>query len=91
MLPIEIKQKFVAPLAGSVDRNLVLVQSVTVCVLSLPSRGAWIEISVRTGYSGSTGRSLPSRGAWIEMLTTSRNKMMSYVAPLAGSVDRNSS
>ena len=35
----------VAPLAGSVDRNLANWASSAGQALSLPSRGAWIEIS----------------------------------------------
>ena len=34
----------VAPLAGSVDRNTTEVPTVKPVVMSLPSRGAWIEI-----------------------------------------------
>ena len=36
------------------------------CALSLPSRGAWIEIGVLVTCSPAAG-SLPSRGAWIEI------------------------
>ena len=35
--------------------------------VSLPSRGAWIEIS-RNRPNGPGTRSLPSRGAWIEII-----------------------
>ena len=35
----------VAPLAGSVDRNVVARDLKAVHVASLPSRGAWIEIA----------------------------------------------
>ena len=37
--------QLVAPLAGSVDRNLANWASSAGQALSLPSRGAWIEIS----------------------------------------------
>ena len=37
----------VAPLAGSVDRNLQIVSHLLDGQPSLPSRGAWIEISVQ--------------------------------------------
>ena len=40
--------------------------SVYLAAPSLPSRGAWIEISVLTLVATSTA-SLPSRGAWIEI------------------------
>ena len=56
--------------------------------MSLPSRGAWIEIlddAVDAVYM----MSLPSRGAWIEISSSGRSWSSSSVAPLAGSVDRN--
>ena len=34
----------VAPLAGSVDRNMIRPRALRLGVVSLPSRGAWIEI-----------------------------------------------
>ena len=34
--------------------------------MSLPSRGAWIEIPI-DGFQNTVYRSLPSRGAWIEI------------------------
>ena len=56
----------VAPLTGSVDRNVVLHNPEIVILMSLPSRGAWIEIFYK--HPGLPSRtSLPSRGAWIEM------------------------
>ena len=56
---------------------------------SLPSRGAWIEMSVGDYVTPSTSTSLPSRGAWIEMVQAQVPQGLQYVAPLAGSVDRN--
>ena len=38
------KEAVVAPLAGSVDRNVSLALVYIASFLSLPSRGAWIEI-----------------------------------------------
>ena len=38
------KQGPVAPLAGSVDRNMIFAAQSRKPMLSLPSRGAWIEI-----------------------------------------------
>ena len=35
-------------------------------ILSLPARGAWIEIQPRP-WRGSALESLPARGAWIEI------------------------
>ena len=55
---------------------------------SLPSRGAWIEMSRLLVGSGMAG-SLPSRGAWIEIGMTRWKRLRCPVAPLAGSVDRN--
>ena len=37
-------------------------------LLSLPVRGAWIEIN-QEGLRARNRRSLPVRGAWIEMIT----------------------
>ena len=57
--------------------------------MSLPSRGAWIEIS-RVRSRSLTASSLPSRGAWIEISNPARKlSWASRVAPLTGSVDRN--
>ena len=58
-------------------------------LLSLPSRGAWIEIEYNTGKS-LWAASLPSRGAWIEITLAEAIAYIEAVAPLAGSVDRNS-
>ena len=55
---------------------------------SLPSRGAWIEISSSKANGRST-RSLPSRGAWIEIRIMDAALLDVVVAPLTGSVDRN--
>ena len=41
----------VAPLAGSVDRNDQPISPATGRTPSLPSRGAWIEITGKTGRS----------------------------------------
>ena len=78
----------VAPLAGSVDRNLGHPVARPGRHGSLPSRGAWIEIRMRSCAAPRTG-SLPSRGAWIEMLEYRPLSLNHSVAPLAGSVDRN--
>ena len=58
-------------------------------VPSLPSRGAWIEISARH-WPTCWKRSLPSRGAWIEIYAVQSHRHGKHrVAPLTGSVDRN--
>ena len=57
-------------------------------VLSLPSRGAWIEMSATFDIDiSSLGSSLPSRGAWIEILSDEYQVYEVTVAPLTGSVD----
>ena len=45
------EDRWVAPLAGSVDRNGVQVLPITDDQLSLPSRGARIEIGETPGYA----------------------------------------
>ena len=54
--------------------------------LSLPVRGAWIEISLIVRLFG-TKESLPVRGAWIEIKKLLRCGCCAFVAPRAGSVD----
>ncbi len=54
--------------------------------MSLPSRGAWIEIH-QTTAGRSPCPSLPSRGAWIEIGAGNRGHLLAGVAPLTGSVD----
>ena len=53
---------------------------------SLPSRGAWIEISAED-EAENCKESLPSRGAWIEIFVYHHDEENDEVAPLAGSVD----
>src|SRR5699024_4948804 len=77
-----------APLAGSVDRNSAIAAWYLSFRPSLPSRGAWIEISVVIPEAGAA-MSLPSRGAWIEISISRAASVRGPVAPLAGSVDRN--
>src|SRR5699024_10689939 len=79
----------VAPLAGSVDRNLWCILLGARDMVSLPSRGAWIEIFLEIGNE------------WRRLVaplagSVDRNRISSWcsatqrpVAPLAGSVDRN--
>ena len=44
----------------------MLLEVITVVLMSLPVRGAWIEMS--RGYKDSASwKSLPVRGAWIEI------------------------
>ena len=56
---------------------------------SLPSRGAWIEMLLSLPVA-TVKKSLPSRGAWIEIMAIAMEIAPAVVAPLAGSVDRNS-
>ena len=55
--------------------------------LSLPVRGAWIEMSSVGGAITAGAASLPVRGAWIEILKYVIEHKMKFVAPRAGSVD----
>ena len=57
----------VAPLAGSVDRNMGTDLMAARDEGSLPSRGAWIEIYRERKEKKPMQLSLPSRGAWIEI------------------------
>ena len=54
--------------------------------VSLPVRGAWIEIHVMI-LSMLCVRSLPVRGAWIEISDVDRSNGQIGVAPCEGSVD----
>ena len=55
-------------------------------LLSLPVRGAWVEIIDGTGYV-SVMSSLPVRGAWVEMSPPLLKSLIRvWVAPRAGSV-----
>ena len=53
--------------------------------LSLPVRGAWVEIFFRQVYR-MCGLSLPVRGAWVEMPVACDDVSKLLVAPRAGSV-----
>ena len=86
--PKSLKVGFVAPLAGSVDRNTKMKVSPVSYSESLPSRGAWIEMGSNCA-AAKRPRSLPSRGAWIEIKSRDYIPAAEWVAPLAGSVDRN--
>ena len=55
-------------------------------VLSPPSRGAWIEMSIAQQVENH-GQSPPSRGAWIEIPFKAVDRVDHQVAPLAGGVD----
>ena len=55
--------------------------------LSLPVRGAWIEIWEHVPRIYAESGSLPVRGAWIEITRFSSKLQILLVAPRAGSVD----
>ena len=55
-------------------------------MMSPPSRGAWIEISIIKLFDKLLS-SPPSRGAWIEILRQVVICILTGVAPLAGGVD----
>ena len=71
------------------DRNKAVFVCPVVPAESLPSRGAWIEITAQDVSDLEYQSSLPSRGAWIEIFSTGKAGQTPAVAPLAGSVDRN--
>ena len=81
--------RYVAPLTGSVDRNQKRPEQTEGQPVSLPSRGAWIEISPARR---------PAMLKSVAPLTGSVDRNIwwcppcvwpSCVAPLTGSVDRN--
>ena len=55
-------------------------------ILSLPVRGAWIEMIAAT-INSLRLLSLPVRGAWIEIRTEFERMFIIHVAPCEGSVD----
>ena len=55
--------------------------------VSLPVRGAWIEIIYRERNADCCIPSLPVRGAWIEIGRLPADACRALVAPRAGSVD----
>ena len=55
--------------------------------LSLPVRGAWIEMLDAAENEEEAAMSLPVRGAWIEMMCRTTRTGRELVAPRAGSVD----
>ena len=63
-----------------------MVHNLWACVLSLPVRGAWIEIACDPPRLAPLG-SLPVRGAWIEIHEQNLDWAYKSVAPRAGSVD----
>ena len=54
--------------------------------MSLPVRGAWIEMRICC-RRGRRPASLPVRGAWIEITSQSESSDGNAVAPRKGSVD----
>ena len=55
--------------------------------MSLPVRGAWIEIAMSDADLLQLRTSLPVRGAWIEIRIGVQVRLPDGVAPRAGSVD----
>ena len=58
----------------------------TAGALSLPVRGAWVEIRLMHKRQGEEPWSLPVRGAWVEIEILNNSKQPFAVAPRAGSV-----
>ena len=83
-----IANAWVAPLAGSVDRNTVC-RSFCAALAVAPLAGSVDRNSLHRKNIRVPLRSLPSRGAWIEILRGKAAQAVQLVAPLAGSVDRN--
>ena len=54
--------------------------------LSLPVRGAWVEMVIVRFLLGRGSQSLPVRGAWVEIKLSYVFACGSKVAPRAGSV-----
>ena len=52
-------------------------------ILSLPARGAWIEMS-GVGVMAHEGTSLPARGAWIEIKRTPEENGIKLSLPARG-------
>ena len=55
-------------------------------LVSLPVRGAWVEIVMETQEFHAMAASLPVRGAWVEMRSCTMALALMSVAPRAGSV-----
>ena len=88
MLPALAKMSKVAPLAGSVDRNLRVHHHLQQRLVA-PLAGSVDRNDDAPNQSQILQASLPSRGAWIEICTSPGPTRAPCVAPLAGSVDRN--
>ena len=78
----------VAPLAGSVDRNLGVWLAVVAAGVA-PLAGSVDRNQQVYRIDLTDPASLPSRGAWIEIGCQRAARSARRVAPLAGSVDRN--
>ena len=55
--------------------------------MSLPARGAWIEMLSAVDTGGGASLSLPARGAWIEIDQYEDAPTSTFVAPRTGGVD----
>ena len=65
---------------------MIIPPLLPVSLLSLPVRGAWIEIYFPVLWKH-WSLSLPVRGAWIEIAIQIHDKKTCPVAPCEGSVD----
>ena len=73
----------------SVDRNVRFSASLTLLLLSLSARRAWIEIEGKLDADLWVMWSLSARRAWIEMTTYFETSSIDDVALRKESVDRN--
>ena len=51
---------------------------------SLPARGVWIEIAIRSRRTVPSCRSLPARGVWIEIRLTAKHTAAKMSLPARG-------
>ena len=79
----------VAPLTGSVDRNVCYLLRIRLTTMSLPSRGAWIEIQTPPAEQRSLSVAPLTGSVDRNNINYGTGAGNENVAPLTGSVDRN--
>ena len=73
----------------SVDRNWLWQRTLSLLLMSLSARRAWIEIHDGNAWVYGNARSLSARRAWIEIAKTDFVLLVNGVALRKESVDRN--